>query len=766
MDLARHACRSVHAAEEFMKRLFTSRAWFSLWLLLIAASALVAGIRTAVEDVSDAAFLPVAVFATAIAYALGSGSWSSRRAWSMILILGLCVILLEATRIREVIWQTILQIPRLEVNALTAWIQKEPFETSYLQGQLDEVLDRLEIFIRGLRPANGEPSLILRELLWDFPILFLCAWAGWWTSRRRLILSAMGPLLAFLALILNYTEGHALSLQVAAFAFIFLLGIHSTWSIPVDEKEGELKARKETYVTISILAFMLAIAAGWAPVFSLQETVKKVAELQNVNETLGLEKKVVESYIVSSSGLPREHLIDSPPQNLMTVVFTARTGERPFLDGAEAEAVVPRHYWRWLIYDLYNGKYWSTSPIASRSYSADETLFEFSGIGYQVIHQNIKKASAEDDHLYWTGSLIRASQPFDSIWRREPTQTDPLLHMDMLGSLIQAGEYSADSLVPQLNETQLREASQTYPQEIREKYLTLPSNISLRVRDLATQLTQGEQNTYDQAKAIEAYLRTYPYTLDVPAFPADQEIADYFLFELRTGYCDYYATSMIVLARAAGLPARLVIGYSSGEYDRQTAQYTVREVHAHSWVEIYFPQIGWVEFEPTASQPAIERPLTSDSSVSITLTPTQKNREGILYTKQGHFLERNFLQPMLLSLVLIILISLWYLQTQGLLFSYKSINSIYEYIYYHGKKIYRDAPPNETPSLFAEKLKGKLMINRRILLPAAGELDQLTSLYLKETYSPHPVTKDEQEQAVRIWRKLFWRLLYVRMILH
>lgn len=749
-----------------MNRFFTSRTLLSLFLLFIAASALVAGIKIAVQDVADAAFLPVALFAVVMAYILGLGSWSTRRAWSVILIFGLLIILLEVSRVRELIWQTIFQIPKLEIDALIAWIKKEPFETTFLQKQLHEALKRLEVFIHGLGRINGKPSLILRELLWDLPILFLCAWAGWWTSRRRLILSAMGPLLAFLALILNYTEQHALSLQIAAFAFIFLLGIHQTWSIPIDEKESELKARKETYVTVSILALGLAIAAGWAPVFSFQETAQKVADLQNVNGTLGLEKKVVQSYVISSSGLPREHLIDSPPQNLMSVVFTARTGERIFLDGAEAEAAVPRHYWRWLTYDLYDGKSWSTSPINTRSYSADQPLFEFNGSGYQVIHQEIKKAFAEDNRLYWTGSLLRVSQPFNSTWREQPPQTNPLLHMDMLGSLIQAEQYSADSLVPQLNVTQLREASQEYPKDIREKYLLLPDTVSQRVRDLADQLTTPSKNAYDKAKAIESYLRTYPYTVDVPTFPPDKEIADYFLFELKTGYCDYYATSMIVLARAAGLPARLVIGYSSGEYDRQTAQYTVREVHAHSWVEIYFPQIGWVEFEPTASQPAIERPLTSDSSVSITPTRTQKNRDGLTYIKQGNFLERDFFKPILISLGLMIFLLFWYVQSQGLLFSYKTIGSIYGYIYHHGKKIYRNAPPHETPSLFAEKLKTKLMINRRFLLPAAGELDQLTSLYLKETYSPHPVTKDEQEQAVKIWRKLFWRLLYVRMVLY
>ena len=88
-------------------------------------------------------------------------------------------------------------------------------------------------------------------------------------------------------------------------------------------------------------------------------------------------------------------------------------------------------------------------------------------------------------------------------------------------------------------------------------------------------------------------------------------MVDYFLFDLKEGYCDYYATSMAILARAAGLPSRLVVGYASGDYDPANNRYVVTEADAHSWVEIYFTGRGWVEFEPTASLPLI--PLPEDT---------------------------------------------------------------------------------------------------------------------------------------------------------
>ena len=146
------------------------------------------------------------------------------------------------------------------------------------------------------------------------------------------------------------------------------------------------------------------------------------------------------------------------------------------------------------------------------------------------------------------------------------------------------------------------------PDWVANRYLTLPDELPYRVRQLALDLTAVQPNPYDRALAIEGYLREFPYTLNLPAPPANRDVVDYFLFDLKKGYCDYYASAMVVLARAAGLPARLVVGYNSGLYDPQQANYKVTEADAHAWAEVYFPGYGWVEFEPTGGRPPIERP--------------------------------------------------------------------------------------------------------------------------------------------------------------
>ena len=209
-----------------------------------------------------------------------------------------------------------------------------------------------------------------------------------------------------------------------------------------------------------------------------------------------------------------------------------------------------------------------------------------------------------NDRLYWAGTLVSADVPFKAAWNHQ-AKDNSLLDNDLLAALAPVETYKAESLVLNVSVQDLRDSPSVYPAWVRKQFLALPDSVPERVLALARDLTASEPTPYDRALAIQNYLREYPYTLDISAPPAGRDVTDYFLFDLKKGYCDYYATSMVVLARAAGLPARLVAGYANGSYDIERAQYVVTENYAHSWVEIYFANIGWVEFEPTASQPMI-----------------------------------------------------------------------------------------------------------------------------------------------------------------
>lgn len=138
-------------------------------------------------------------------------------------------------------------------------------------------------------------------------------------------------------------------------------------------------------------------------------------------------------------------------------------------------------------------------------------------------------------------------------------------------------------------------------QEISAKYLQLPAQLPERVRNLAHEITSLRTNDYDRVKAIERYLsNNYTYTLLPGDIPKDRDFVDYFLFDLKQGYCTYYASAMTVLARSIGIPARYVEGYVIPQTPTEGTTYEVTNKQAHAWVEVYFPRFGWMTFEPTA----------------------------------------------------------------------------------------------------------------------------------------------------------------------
>ena len=120
-----------------------------------------------------------------------------------------------------------------------------------------------------------------------------------------------------------------------------------------------------------------------------------------------------------------------------------------------------------------------------------------------------------------------------------------------------------------------------------------------RVLDLAAEVAGERATAYDQVLALVRFLHQYPYSLaDAEAPPAGDDAVDFFLFDSRVGYCDYYASALVVMARSLGIPARYAIGYVARRADAGGEQ-VISARDAHSWAEVYFPGYGWIEFEPT-----------------------------------------------------------------------------------------------------------------------------------------------------------------------
>jgi len=160
--------------------------------------------------------------------------------------------------------------------------------------------------------------------------------------------------------------------------------------------------------------------------------------------------------------------------------------------------------------------------------------------------------------------------------------------------------YTMTSLLSYANENDLRSAP-VAPTEINNVYLQLPNTLPERITAFTrTLVTQANARTqYDKTIAIQQHLRTLTYDESRQRPPSSMDWVEYILFESQRGYCDDFATAMVVMLRTQGIPARFVQGYVLSDRDPIRGDYVVRESLAHSWVEVYFSGYGWLRFEPT-----------------------------------------------------------------------------------------------------------------------------------------------------------------------
>jgi hypothetical protein len=188
---------------------------------------------------------------------------------------------------------------------------------------------------------------------------------------------------------------------------------------------------------------------------------------------------------------------------------------------------------------------------------------------------------------------------------------------------------------------QLREAGTDYPTWVAERYLQLPPTITPRTRELAREIATGLDNPYDIATAITNYLRAnIEYVEAVTPTPEGQDPLDYFLFDSRQGFCNYYASAEVVLLRSLGVPARLAAGFAQGTPQGQSGVYVVLQRDAHVWPEVYFPGPGWIEFEPTVSQPPLSRPSGEEQPQTEAEAPVPGEAEEETHEGDDRFEDR------------------------------------------------------------------------------------------------------------------------------
>jgi transglutaminase-like putative cysteine protease len=371
---------------------------------------------------------------------------------------------------------------------------------------------------------------------------------------------------------------------------------------------------------------------------------------------------------------------------------------------------------------------------------------------------------------YAAGVLVAVDHDYSVSWRANAD----LFHI----KVADAGEYRMDVLIQDATESELRASPADYPAWIQARYLELPESVPQRVRTLARDLTATGATPYDRALAIESYLRTYSYTLDLPAPPPARDVVDAFLFDLKRGYCDYFSTAMVVLARAAGLPAREVVGYASGTFDRSNSRYVVSEADAHSWPELYFPGIGWVGFEPTSGRPALSRAPEPIDLSGLSWSPSSTEP---LMAQQVRIGLQRWMLVLGAAAVLVLAAAAWlFYDTWRLsrLPPETAIARLYGRVYRQGRGAGAAAGPSDTPYEFGAALGRHLRAvespgaplpapsaaspvapeSGAGLPPEEADLAGLVDLYVQASYSGQPQDAGARARAIRAWLALRRRL--------
>lgn len=266
-----------------------------------------------------------------------------------------------------------------------------------------------------------------------------------------------------------------------------------------------------------------------------------------------------------------------------------------------------RFYVRGMAYDRYDGKSWATRLSHRRA------LFE-SPIGTFTVRQASSRSSRPFGQIIRqtillealdTAVLFAAPYPESISGQFLAIQSDPTGAIYLPFPTSSRIEYTVHSRLPSVVPADLQFQPAVYTELFAQHYLQLPES-SERVGALAREITQSKTSAYEKARAIEAYLsKNYRYSLDISPAVQTRPIEE-FLFERKTGYCEHYATAMVLLLRNVGVPARLVTGFLATEWNEYGNYYLVRQRDAHAWVEVHLPSSGWVTMDPT---PAVSEPI-------------------------------------------------------------------------------------------------------------------------------------------------------------
>lgn len=473
-------------------------------------------------------------------------------------------------------------------------------------------------------------SMLISMLFWFFG--YNTAWHIFRIDRVWRVI--VPPAIILMLIMIVYAGDASLDLYLMAFALMSLLLIVRSnleareWDWYVNRVSVPQSLRRQ-FIAVGTGISLLALVFAWAvPSGNLQERLDNFQQFlasDPVRDLAEFWSRLVEP--IESEGPATADYYGGDSLNLGGAI---QLGDQVIM--LIEVASDNRLYWRSRVFERYSDGRWmpsATRRVPDLTVPLEIVLPQDTTLGRITLNQTITMNSPS--RLIYT-----APQPVSvslagriDLLRTNGNQDDASSPMNVSvirpDRVVQRGQsYDVTSAISVASAIDLRQAGTLYPEWVSNPNAS-PVGVSGRVAELARQIIADANatNPYDQAKAIETYLRTtITYNERIPAPPAGVDPVEWFLFTQLEGYCTYYATSMVSMLRSLGIPARMAAGFAQGEYDASLDQYVVRERDAHTWVEVYFPGYGWVEFEPTSAQAPINR--EGDD-----ITPEQNNPSDV-----------------------------------------------------------------------------------------------------------------------------------------
>ena len=452
-------------------------------------------------------------------------------------------------------------------------------------------------------------------------LIAVTLWMGystaWLAYRRSTALLATLPSLGVLLVVLTF-------LPTSFYWYFFMLLLAAAPGIAYRYKGlSNWSGNRRTSLTTSIAGLaLMAIVVG--PVWQSPTPDEPVIPLASTFEESVYSFREQWSNLLY--GVPNRNYTPrfTPPEALYFTEPADLSDEVLFV-----VASVEPHRWRMRVHEVY----------ASTGWIADTPTIELSTqeaplIGYVEGLKERRNVEIDVRIHAKTTTLMSAGEPLaaDIVTKVElasPLDSDgEILQSDTNGGSVSVStedagpplallgdrtmlpprQYKTIGSISEATPAMLKGASEDYPETVTDRYLQLPDDFPEGVKELARDLTRNEDNPYDKAEAIRQHLATLPYSLDVKPPPPGVDWVENFLLVQGRGFCLNYASSMITMLRSLDIPSRLVVGFAPGIWSQDRGIWEVQWRHYHAWPEVYFPEYGWIEFEPTPAdvQPSLQ----------------------------------------------------------------------------------------------------------------------------------------------------------------